>query len=41
MREYQQQTKPMYGFKSVKGAANFLRIWLVKENAKMGKEGLA
>lgn len=28
----------MDGFKSVMGAANFLRIWLAKENARMAKE---
>jgi hypothetical protein len=28
----------MDGFKSRTGAANFLRIWLVKENARMAKE---
>jgi hypothetical protein len=28
----------MDGFKSYMGAANFLQIWLSKENARMAKE---
>jgi len=38
IKEYRRRTRPMDGFKSCGGAANFLRIWLVKENARMAKE---
>jgi len=38
IKEYRRRTRPMDGFKSRMGAANFLRIWLVKENARMAKE---
>lgn len=38
IKEYRRRTRPMDGFKSRGGAANFLRIWLVKENARMAKE---
>lgn len=38
IKEYRRRTRPMDGFKSFKGAANFLRIWLVKENARMARE---
>jgi len=38
IKEYRRRTRPMDGFKSRTGAANFLRIWLVKENARMAKE---
>lgn len=37
IREYRRRTRPMDGFKSLKGAANFLQIWLAKENAGDGK----
>lgn len=38
IKEYRRRTRPMDGFKSRIGAANFLRIWLAKENARMAKE---
>lgn len=38
IKEYRRRTRPMDGFKSFKGAANFLKIWLVKENARMARE---
>jgi len=38
IKEYRRRTRPMDGFKSRIGAANFLRIWLVKENARMAKQ---
>ena len=38
IKEYRRRTRPMEGFKSRLGAINFLRIWLVKENARMAKE---
>ena len=37
IREYRRRTRPMDGFKSREGAVNFLRIWLVKENARGAK----
>lgn len=37
IKEYRRRTRPMDGFKSRTGAANFLRIWLAKENARMAK----
>lgn len=38
IKEYRRRTRPMDGFKSRAGAANFLRIWLAKENARMAKK---
>ncbi|MCR4439826.1 MAG: transposase, partial [candidate division KSB1 bacterium] len=38
IKEYRRRTRPMDGFKSPMGAANFLRIWLAKENARIAKE---
>ena len=38
IEEYRRRTQPMDDFKSFKGAANFLRIWLSKENARIAKE---
>lgn len=38
IKEYRRRTRPMDGFKSTRGAINFLRIWLAKENARMAKE---
>lgn len=38
IKEYRRRTRPMDGFKSRLGAANFLRIWLAKENARMAKK---
>lgn len=34
IKEYRRRTRPMDGFGSLKGAANFLRAWLVKENTR-------
>lgn len=38
IKEYRRRTRPMDGFGSRAGASNFLRAWMVKENAKMAKE---
>ncbi|MFC2049574.1 hypothetical protein ACFLTN_00100 [Chloroflexota bacterium] len=38
IEEYRRRTQPMDDFKSFKGAANFLRIWLSKENARIARE---
>lgn len=38
IKEYRRRTRPMDGFKSRIGAAKFLRIRLVKENARMAKQ---
>lgn len=40
IKEYRTRTRPTDGFKCRMGAANFLRIWLVKENARMVKQDL-
>ncbi len=36
-KEYRRRTKPMDGFSSRAGASNFLRAWMVKENARMAE----
>ncbi len=38
IKEYRRRTRPMDGFKSSTAATNFLRIWLVKENARMARQ---
>lgn len=35
IKEYRRRTRPMDGFGSEDGARNFLRVWMVKENARM------
>ena len=34
IKEYRRRTRPMDGFGSLKGAINFLRAWLVRENTR-------
>lgn len=38
IKEYRRRTRPMDGFGSRAGASNFLRAWMVKENARMAEE---
>jgi len=38
IKEYRRRTRPMDGFGSRAGASNFLRAWMVKENARIAKE---
>ena len=38
IKEYRRRIRPKGGFKSLVGAANFLRVWLVTGNARMAKE---
>jgi transposase-like protein len=38
IKEYRRRTKPMDGFGSRQGALNFLKVWMVKENARMAHE---
>jgi len=38
IKELRRRTRPMDGFGSRAGALNFLRAWMVKENAKMAEE---
>ena len=38
IKEYRRRTRPMDGFGSRAGASNFLRVWMVKENARMAEE---
>jgi len=38
IKEYRRRTRPMDGFGSRAGASNFLRAWMVKENARMAQE---
>ena len=38
IKEYRRRTKPMDGFGSRQGALNFLKVWMIKENARMAHE---
>jgi len=38
IKEYRRRTRPMDGFGSQSGASNFLKVWMVKENARMAHE---
>lgn len=38
IKEYRRRTRAMDGFGSRAGACNFLRVWMVKENARMSQE---
>lgn len=38
IKEYRRRTRSMDGFGSQRGALNFLKVWMVKENARMARE---
>jgi hypothetical protein len=38
IKEYRRLTKPMDGFGSRQGASNFLKVWMVEENARIACE---
>jgi hypothetical protein len=38
IKEYRRRTKSMDGFGSRQGALNFLKVWMIKENARMAHE---
>ena len=38
IKEYRRRTRPMDGFGSRAGASSFLKVWMVKENARMAHE---
>lgn len=38
IKEYRRRTRPMDGFGSRSGTSNFLKVWMVKENARMAHE---